>query len=344
MSMSPIVWIDTRDHDAHDTGGWHPERAARLPAAAAALDDDRIAEAVHQTTGRPATRNELERAHHGNYLDALERQIQGGGGEIDADTHTSSGSWDTALWAAGSTLAAVETLEEGGARSAFVAVRPPGHHATTNQAMGFCLVNNVAVAAAALRSRGLRVAIFDWDVHHGNGTQDIFWNDPLVLYASIHQHPSYPGTGRAGEIGGPEARGHTINIPLPAGAPGHVALASFDTIIGPEIDRFAPDWILVSAGYDAHRADPLADLRWTAGDYHLLTKRVLELVPAGRTVFLLEGGYDLGALTRSVYGTLAALADLPFDAAAVDESPSSDGPGIEAVAIAARRRTEALGA
>lgn len=339
---APILWFDTLGHDHHETGGWHPERAARLPAVAAAAAEPALAEAIRRGEARPATRTELERAHSPRYLDALTRQIEGGGGAIDTDTQTSPGSWDTALWAAGSALCAAEELAADRARSAFVAVRPPGHHATAAEAMGFCLINTIAVVAASLVANGARVAIFDWDVHHGNGTQDIFWDDDQTLYASIHQHPAYPGTGRAGEVGGPKAKGNTVNVPLPAGASGHVALAAFDDLIGPEIDRFAPDWILVSAGYDAHRSDPLGDLRWTAGDYHLLTKRVLSLVPAGRTLFLLEGGYDLGALTRSVSGTLAAMAELSFDAPAMHEAPSSDGPGLEAVTVAARRRDEAL--
>ncbi len=338
----PILWIDIIDHDDHETGNWHPERSARLPAAVAASNEPDVSEAIHRGFGRPATRAELERVHHANYLDALERQIGAGGGEIDADTHTSPGSWDTALWAAGSTLAALEQIQQTDATSGFVAVRPPGHHATMNEAMGFCLVNNIAVAAAALTEGGKRVAILDWDVHHGNGTQDIFWNDEHVMYASIHQHPAYPGTGRAGEIGGPKARAHTINIPLPAGASGNVALAAFDQIIGPEFDTFDPDWILVSAGYDAHRDDPLADLRWTAGDFHLLTRRVLELVPSGHSLFVLEGGYDLAALQRSTKATLQAIADTDYRGSAIGEAPSNDGPGLEAISVAARRRNEAL--
>src|SRR5262249_41743478 len=154
------------------------------------------------------------------------------------------------------------------------------HHAVATRGQGFCLFNNVAVAAAALVERGERVLVVDWDVHHGNGTQDVFWDDPRVLFVSTHQYPAYPGTGRADEVGGARARGLTLNFPLPPGATGDAALAALDDVIAPTAEQFAPTWVLISAGFDAHRADPLADLRWTAGDYAALTARVMELAPA----------------------------------------------------------------
>ncbi|MGI9612929.1 MAG: histone deacetylase family protein [Acidimicrobiales bacterium] len=334
-----VLCATTADVDRHETGTWHPERAARLPAVERALSDDLVREMVGRIEARQATLDELALAHAPGHLDALERFVTDGGGALDADTVTSKGSWETALWAAGTGLAAVDALASSDAAAAFVGIRPPGHHATADQAMGFCLINNMAVVAASLAARGDRVAIFDWDVHHGNGTQDIFWDRPDVLYASVHEHPAYPGTGRAYEIGGAAALGSTINVPLPEGSTGGTMLAAFDEIIGPEIERFGPDWLLISAGYDAHRADPLAGLSLSAGDYGLLAARSAELVPNGRIVVLLEGGYDLDALTNSVTSTVAALAG---SGAHDVERPTGGVTGMAAVATAARARQRAI--
>jgi acetoin utilization deacetylase AcuC-like enzyme len=203
--------------------------------------------------------------------------------------------------------------------------------------MGFCLLNNVAVAAAAIADGGERVVIVDWDVHHGNGTQDIFWDDPRVLYVSTHQWPAYPGTGRASETGGPGAPGLTVNVPLPPGATGDVALAAIDEVVAPEVEAFAPDWVLISAGFDAHRDDPLADLAWSAADFADLTQRVAGFVSRpGRVVAFLEGGYDLAALSRSVGATVADLAGATFR----PEPATNGGPGRDAVALAARIRAQ----
>jgi acetoin utilization deacetylase AcuC-like enzyme len=219
-------------------------------------------------------------------------------------------------------------LARGDADAAFVAVRPPGHHATRDRAQGFCLVNNVAVTAAAITEAGGRVCIVDWDVHHGNGTQAIFWDDPRVLYVSTHQWPAYPGTGRVEESGGTGAPGLTINVPLPPGATGDAAVAALDEVVAPVAERFRPDWVLISAGFDAHRADPLAQLEWSAGDYAVLARRVAALAPApGRVIAFLEGGYDLAALRRSVAATAAALAGADL----LPEPPTSGGPGREVV-------------
>ncbi|MEL7157484.1 MAG: histone deacetylase [Actinomycetota bacterium] len=336
-----VLCTTTADADRHDTGRHHPERPARLVAVERALTDRALCEIVVPLPGRLATIDELAAAHDRQYLGAIEQFIADGGGALDPDTVASAGSWDTARRAVGAGLAAIDELANTDAAAAFVGIRPPGHHATTNQAMGFCLVNNVAVVAANLRQRGQRVTVLDWDVHHGNGTQDIFWNEPDVLYVSIHEHPAYPGTGGAQEVGGPEARGTTVNIPLPEGATGDAALAAFDDIIEPAVRAFAPDWLLVSAGYDAHRADPLAGLAWSAGDYRLLTSRTAGLVPDGRLVLFLEGGYDLDALSSSVAATVAALGGV---AEPDPEPPTSGGPGRDAVARTAathRRAQEA---
>ena len=228
----------------------------------ASLDD-----AVTWAPARAADHEALARVHDPRYLEAIERFAAAGGGHLDSDTPVSPGSFDTAALAAGCGLVAIEALDRGDADAAFVAVRPPGHHATRERGQGFCLLNNIAVAGAALAERGERVLIVDWDVHHGNGTQDIFWDDPRVLYVSTHQSPFYPGTGSASETGGASAAGTTINFPFPAGTTGDAALAAIDEVVAPAVERFSPTWVLVSAGFDAHRDDPLANLAWSAGDY-----------------------------------------------------------------------------
>ena len=326
--------------DRHDTGPGHPERPARLAALERGIAEAHLEDALAPLEGRPARITELARVHDELYLDALAQLAAAGGGDLDPDTPTSAGSWDTALSGAGLGLAAVDALRRGEADAAFVAPRPPGHHATTNRAMGFCLLNNVAVAAAALAADGERVVIVDWDVHHGNGTQDIFWNDPRVLYVSTHEWPAYPGTGRAVETGGPGAPGLTVNVPLPPGATGDVALAALDEVVAPEVEAFAPDWVLISAGFDAHRDDPLADLAWSAGDFADLTRRVAAFAPGpGRLIAVLEGGYDLAALATSAGATAAALVGDGFR----PEAATNGGPGRSAVIAAAQARAHVQG-
>jgi acetoin utilization deacetylase AcuC-like enzyme len=196
--------------------------------------------------------------------------------------------------------------------------------------MGFCLLNNVAVTAAHLRDHGERVVIVDWDAHHGNGTQDMFWSDPDVMYVSMHEWPLYPGTGRLDDVGIGAGAGTTINFPLPAGATGDVYLEAIDTVVAPAVERFAPTWVLISAGYDAHRADPLTGLGLSAGDYADLTARIVALAPARRTVVFLEGGYDLDALRDSVVATVSTLLAAP----ARPEPATSGGPGRSVVRAA----------
>jgi len=323
--------------DQHDTGRGHPERHARLEAAHRGVQDASLGDRLITTSGRVADRADVARVHNASYVDALEEFAAEGGGDLDPDTHVSVGSFETALLAAGCGLVAIESLRQGEAEAAFVVARPPGHHATRARGQGFCLFNNIAIAAAKLVDEGERVLVVDWDVHHGNGTQDIFWDEPNVLYVSTHQWPAYPGTGRGSETGGPGAPGLTINFPLPPGATGDVALAALDDVVAPAVDHFAPTWVLVSAGYDAHRDDPLADLAWSAGDYALLTRRVGSFAPAaGRLVAFLEGGYDLAALQRSVAATAAAMAGTDID----NETPTSGGPGGDTVERVARIRAD----
>ncbi len=339
--MAPIVFLSSGlIGEAHDTGAGHPERAERLRAVEAGVADLERDGAVERRPGRPATRAELLRVHDGGYLDRIASFIAAGGGPIDADTRVSSGSWEAALLAAGSGLEAAGLLTSGAAEAAFVAVRPPGHHAPAAQAMGFCLLNNVAVTAAALADTGQRVLIVDWDVHHGNGTQDIFWDDPRVMYVSTHEWPLYPGTGRPQDVGGPNAVGSTFNVPLPPGGTGDVPRAALEELVAPAVERFGPDWVLISAGFDAHRLDPLAGLEWSSGDYARLAATVVAWAPRpGRVIAFLEGGYDLEALTGSTRATLGALAGVAVPV----EAPTSGGPGREALSrIKAQRAAMGL--
>ncbi|HEY3671077.1 MAG TPA: histone deacetylase [Acidimicrobiia bacterium] len=335
-----LLVVVAPDSHAHDTGRGHPERIGRVEAAVAGVSDAQLDEAVVWDPGRDATTDELRLVHDERYVAGLEEFARGGGGMLDADTVVAAGSFAAATRAAGCGLHAVEALTAEEADAAFVVVRPPGHHAVAARGQGFCLFNNVAITAAALAARGERVLIVDWDVHHGNGTQDVFWDDPRVLFVSTHQFPAYPGTGRSDETGGAHAPGLTVNVPVPPGATGDVALAALDDIVAPAAETFAPTWVLISAGFDAHRADPLADLAWSAGDYAQLAQRVTAFAPtAGRTIAFLEGGYDLAALRASAGATASVIAGA--NAVVTDsEGPTSGGPGRDAVARTRRALEE----
>ncbi len=303
----PLGVFAAADLDTHREPAGHPERQGRLDASLAGVSAAGLRDAVAHRSPRMATIEDLERVHATSVIDNVRDLAAAGGGAIDADTSAATGSWDTARRAAGAVLDAGEALEAGEHDVAFAASRPPGHHAESGRSMGFCLFNNVAVAAAALADRGERVAIVDWDVHHGNGTQDIFWNDPRVMYVSTHQSPLYPGTGRLSETGGGDAPFTNLNLPLPPGTRGDVFRRAFDEVICPAIERFDPTWLSISAGYDAHRNDPLASMQLTSSDYADLAQRLQQLVDDRRLVVALEGGYDLEALTMSTGATLSAL-------------------------------------
>jgi acetoin utilization deacetylase AcuC-like enzyme len=316
----------------HDPGRSHPERPGRLRAVVEGINASGVDDAIVCACPREATRAELERVHDPAYLDAVEAFCQSGGGRLDADTAVSTGSWKAATLAAGAALDAIERLRDNQADAAFIAVRPPGHHALARRAMGFCLINTVAVAAAALAEAGERVMIIDWDAHHGNGTQDIFYDNPSVFYVSMHEYPLYPGTGWIDETGTGAGTGTTINFPFPAGTTGDAYLTAIDEVVVPAAERFRPSWLITSAGFDGHRRDPLTGLGLSAGDFADFTRRTMPLVPPGRRLLALEGGYDLEALATSAGACVASLAGARYR----PEEATSGGPGRATVAAARR--------
>jgi acetoin utilization deacetylase AcuC-like enzyme len=258
---------------------------------------------IRDLTAPKITRGDLALVHDSTYVEIIEAFCSAGGGSLDADTPASSGTWEAALTAAGGVKAVVEALSDLEDATGFVVARPPGHHALRDRAMGFCIFNNVAITGGWLRAQGKRVAILDWDVHHGNGTQAMLGPDPGVLYASIHQAPFYPHEGLADDID-LDAKGTTINVPLPAGSAGDVVREAWAELVLPVVEQFRPDWVLVSAGYDAHINDDLADMRLIADDYGWMAHGLASRHPPNRTVYALEGGYDLDALATSVSATL----------------------------------------
>lgn len=311
----------------HVAGKKHPESPARLEAVWKGLDNLFLGDDLVRIEPRVATETELLRCHPIEHIQALEALDAEGGGRMDPDTAISAGSWGAARLAAGSGLSAVEALTQTEAETAFCAIRPPGHHATPDRSMGFCLINNIAITAASLIAKGKKVAVIDIDAHHGNGTQEIFYSDPRVLMISIHQWPLYPGTGSEAEKGELEGEGFTVNVPLPPGATGSTYRLAFDKIVVPLVEDFQPDWVLVSAGFDAHREDPLTDMGLTSGDFADLTLNLFNLAPKNRCIFFLEGGYNLQALTDSVTASFASILGVNLR----PEAATGDGPGEEVV-------------
>jgi acetoin utilization deacetylase AcuC-like enzyme len=333
MASAP-VWLEHPSSLRHDTGT-HPERAARMQSIERELSA-RDWLGFERAQSPAVDRAVLEAVHPAEYVESIERACEGGGGFLDLDTVISADSFEAALHAAGGAVRMVELLLDSSTPYAFSAHRPPGHHATRAQAMGFCLFNNVAVAARhALNGGGLqRVMILDWDVHHGNGTNDIFHASDQVLFVSIHQSPLYPGTGPAGDVGSGDGRGFTINLPVPPGSDDRVFCGLVDRVAVPLAREFAPELLLVSAGYDAHFEDPLGECRVTEEGYAAMTRSVRRVgeeldAPVG---CVLEGGYALDALARSVAATLAALQE-PVAARAGDDSMDVASPAVVDAAL-----------
>ena len=298
----------------------HPEHPGRITAIEAELSARGLYARTVAIPARLATRAELELVHTPAYLEALRTTVtEQHSGWLDADTYFAEGSYDAAVLAAGATVDCVMAVVEGRVDRAFAIVRPPGHHALADRAMGFCLVNNVAVAAAAARAAGQRVAIFDWDVHHGNGTEAIFYEDGDVLYVSMHEWPQYPGTGARIDVGRGAGIGATVNVPVPSGTTSAEYLDQFRAVVLPAIFDFAPDIILVSAGFDAHRDDPLGGLVLDDETYRTLTVELLAIQP--RLALVLEGGYSLPALARSVALVVETLLDSELSAHVTPRAP-----------------------
>jgi len=295
----------------HDTGD-HPESVRRLEAVMRRLRAMPEWPSLSVLEAPAADLEWLLSVHSPKHVRRVEQLAAAGGGWLDPDTVVSPGSWEAALHAAGGTVAAGLAVARGDLSGAFVAVRPPGHHAPADRGMGFCLFNNVAIAARRLLDLRLasRVAVVDFDVHHGNGTQDIFYDDPSVLYFSTHQMPLYPGSGSVREVGVGAGEGFTMNVPLDPGVGDEGYGVVFDWVLAPALRRYRPEVILVSAGYDPHWRDPLASMRVTVPGFRAMASRIQGLAGelcAGKVVYVLEGGYDTSALASAVEATLLAL-------------------------------------
>jgi acetoin utilization deacetylase AcuC-like enzyme len=314
QASGALALVDDALFSEHRSSEAHPERPERLDAARAAVQNAKLGLEQQRLAARDASDDELSRVHDDAYLEALGR-MRGRSGWLDGDTYVAPRSVEAARRAAGGALALTDALLDQRARHGVALLRPPGHHARPGTGMGFCLLNNVGVAAAHARARGTeRVAIVDWDVHHGNGTQEMFYDDPSVLYVSLHQFPFYPGTGAADEVGEGAGVGYTVNVPLSAGADDTVYLAAFDRIVCPVMNQFDPDLVLVSAGFDAHHRDPLAAMDVTDAGYAAMTRRLTGAIPRGagaRLGLLLEGGYDLTGLRGALQAALEALGPAP---------------------------------
>jgi acetoin utilization deacetylase AcuC-like enzyme len=306
-----VAIVEDGRHRGHFSAG-HPERPDRVEAIRAHLSSSPAMRDLARLSAEAVDDDVLLRVHSQQHLDRVAALCAAGGGSFDLDTYATAFSDMAARISAGGAVRAIDAVVGEGFDACFAVVRPPGHHATTGSAMGFCLYNNVAVAVEHARATlGItRSAIVDIDVHHGNGSEATFWNDPTVLYTSLHEYPFYPGTGALADRGGPGAKGLTVNVPLAAGTSAATWLQGFDDAVLPALRAFEPELIVVSCGFDAHRDDPLADLRLDTATYATVAERLASLTAlpaAGRTVWVLEGGYDLDALAGSTQAVLDAL-------------------------------------
>ena len=329
-----VGYYDDRVFAEHDAGPGHPERPERLEAVRRGLREGRLLDALVPLAPRDATREELLRVHSATHVDRV-AATQGRRVRFDADTATGPRSYEAAVRAAGAVVDAVSRVLDGGLDRAFCNVRPPGHHATPGRPMGFCLFNNVAVGAAAALARGVaRVAVVDFDVHHGNGTQETFYADPRVLYLSSHQFPFYPGTGSLSEVGEGEGRGFTVNLPMPLGLGDGEYGRAYREIVEPIGRAFDPELVLVSVGFDPHRNDPIGNMDVTAAGFAELMDVCLAIASGcarGRLVAVVEGGYDLDGIAESAAATVRQMLGEPARAPA-----DSSQPGLEALLAAYR--------
>ena len=312
---------------AHETDPYHPENPERLRRIYAMLDN-MGSEGITDVSPRMATHEEIGLVHDMRYVEAI-ASTKGKQVRLDPDTTASPRSYEAACMAVGGTLRLADMLLNNEVDSAFGLVRPPGHHAERNRAMGFCIFNNIAIAAEYLKTRyGLqRIMIVDFDLHHGNGTQHIFYMDPMVLYLSTHQYPYYPGTGGIDEIGDGEGKGYTINVPLPYGMGDGDYVYIFKEVFVPVADQFKPEAILCSAGFDTHRNDPLGGMAVTEKGFAMMTRIILNTAKRhceGRALFGLEGGYDLNALTSSVKAVIMEMKGVPYSDQNEEEEGYSD--------------------
>ncbi|PPD57996.1 histone deacetylase family protein [Dehalogenimonas etheniformans] len=316
--MSIIGYVFHPSYLLHDTGYGHPESAARLESVMDYLKSSGLLDRLVKVEAHRATGDEISLVHIPIYKEKINLICSSGGGSLDADTILSTESCNAAEYAAGGAVTAVEAVMGGNVGKCFGLVRPPGHHAFADRGSGFCIYNNIAIAARFARQKyGLtRIAILDFDVHHGNGTQSTFNNDPATMYVSVHQSPHYPGSGSIDDIGIGGASGTKVNIPLPAGSGNAEYTSIYNDIVMPAVRRFKPELILVSAGYDAHRDDPLAGMKLTESGYAAIASRICILADelcSGKAVFCLEGGYNLDALARSVAVTFRVLLGEPAE-------------------------------